>query len=330
MNIGNIIYEIWLNKDSVDKAYSLTNRMDIKKINEELLNYLEEYEFKNNWIEKYRKDMIYHLKEKHKISNLFPFEFAQDILKVLKEIEKGGEVLKRVFSIKCFGDSKYFEKNIENIIVKIIKIYLLDNENKEEYSKEDILLEVGISKYPEIIEFCGDLTCFINNEKIEYKKETVGSYINSYNVKEMQDLEIKNSNKIIFIENKANYIDYIQNKRKNDEFIVYHGGMYSPIKGEFFKKIYKVSKGKEFYHWSDIDIGGFKIFVRLLQIIPEVKQYKMDKESLYSKENYWKQISIDYRNKLLKMREIEEYKIFYDVIDEMLKNNCKLEQEAFI
>lgn len=330
MNIGNIIYEIWLNKDSVDKAYSLTNRMDIKKINEELLNYLEEYEFKNNWIEKYRKDMIYHLKEKHKISNLFPFEFAQDILKVLKEIEKGGEVLKRVFSIKCFGDSKYFEKNIENIIVKIIKIYLLDNENKEEYSKEDILLEVGISKYPEIIEFCGDLTCFINNEKIEYKKETVGSYINSYNVKEMQDLEIKNSNKIIFIENKANYIDYIQNKRKNDEFIVYHGGMYSPIKGKFFKKIYKVSKGKEFYHWSDIDIGGFKIFVRLLQIIPEVKQYKMDKESLYSKENYWKQISIDYRNKLLKMREIEEYKIFYDVIDEMLKNNCKLEQEAFI
>lgn len=173
MKNGNIMYEIWLNKDSVDKAYSLINRMDIKQINEKLLNYLEEYQFENNWIEEYRKDMICHLKEKHKISNLFPFEFAEDILKVLKEIEKGEEVLKRVLSIKCFGDSKYFEKNIENIIVRIIKIYLLDNENKEEYSKEDILLEVGISKYPEVIEFCGDLTCFINNVKIEYKKETV-------------------------------------------------------------------------------------------------------------------------------------------------------------
>ncbi len=70
----------------------------------------------------------------------------------------------------------------------------------------------------------------------------------------MYGLKIKNAKKIIFIENKANYINYIQNTKKSDEFVVYHGGMYSPIKGEFFKKLYEVAKNIEFYHWSDIDI----------------------------------------------------------------------------
>lgn len=146
----------------------------------------------------------------------------------------------------------------------------------------------------------------------------------------MKALKIKNAKKLIFIENKANYIDYIQNNMKEEEFVIYHGGMYSPIKGEFFRKLYSVTKDKEFYHWSDIDIGGFKIFARLRKIIPELKPYKMDKISFCSKQRYWKEMSKDYRNRLLEIRQIEAYEVFYDVIDEMLKSNCKLEQEAFI
>ena len=88
------------------------------------------------------------MKEKHKTNNLFPVQFAQDILLVLKQIDNKEENLKRVLSIKCFGDSKYFERNIEHILIRIIKTYLL--EKAEEYSNDDILLEVGISKYPEI------------------------------------------------------------------------------------------------------------------------------------------------------------------------------------
>ena len=146
----------------------------------------------------------------------------------------------------------------------------------------------------------------------------------------MKEVKIKNASKVIFIENKANYVDYIQNKKKNDEFVVYHGGMYSPIKGIFFKKIYEVAKEKEFYHWSDIDIGGFRIFLRLQKMIPNLKPYKMDKESFYCKQEYWKKMSQEYRSKLVKMRQLAEYEDFYEVMEEMLKNNAKLEQEAFI
>ena len=146
----------------------------------------------------------------------------------------------------------------------------------------------------------------------------------------MKNLKIKNASKIIFIENKANYIDYIQNKMQKDEFVVYHGGMYGRIKGQFFKNIYEVSKDSKFYHWSDIDIGGFKIFVRLKKIIPSIQPYKMDTESFYSKQSYWKEMNEEYKGKLLEMRRQNKYSCFYDIIDEMLKNNSKLEQEAFI
>lgn len=312
----------------MELAYEKANRTNVKENIELLLKILEEAEFNQKWINEYKQDMINYLKEKHKTNNLFPVQFAQDILLVLKQIDNKEENLKRVLSIKCFGDSKYFERNIEHIIIRIIKTYLL--ENAEEYSNDDILLEVGISKYPEIFEFCGDMEYYIDDEKIEYKKETMGSYLNSYNVEKMTNLTIKNARKILFIENKANYIDYIQNKQESDEFVIYHGGMYSPLKGKFFKKIYEACENQEFYHWSDIDIGGFRIFTRIKKIIPELQEYKMDTEAFLVKKEYWKEMNQDYRKRLQQLRESEEYETFYEVIDAMLENNSKLEQEAFI
>lgn len=330
MRSGNLIEAIWLNKDNVQNAYARVGRLDIKLIISNLINMLENISFTQGWLVDYKNDAIKYMEEKHKINSLFPNEFAQDILKVLKQIDSKEENLKRVLSIKCFGDSKYFEKNIEHILIRIIKKYLLKNENLEEYNDDDILREAGISKYPEILEFCGDLEYYINNQKIEYKKETMGSYINSFNVEQMSQLKIFNANKIIFIENKANYVDYIQNKKKDNEFVVYHGGMYSPIKGEFFKKLYDAEKSAEFYHWSDIDIGGFRIFVKLKNIIPNLQEYKMNVKEFYEKRQFWKKMNPDYCKRLKSLKTDSRYIMFYDVIDAMIENNSKLEQEAFL
>lgn len=147
----------------------------------------------------------------------------------------------------------------------------------------------------------------------------------------MKNLNIKSTNKIMFIENKANYIDYIQNKKNAKELVIFHGGMYSPMKGEFFKKIYEVSNNVEFYHWSDIDIGGFKIFTRLKEnIISELKPFKMDKNTLIENKKYWRSFNENYKDLLLELYDDSRYNIFFDVIDVMLRNNICLEQESLI
>ena len=72
----------------MELAYEKANRTNVKENIELLLKILEEAEFNQKWINEYKQDMINYLKEKHKTNNLFPVQFAQDILLVLKQIDK--------------------------------------------------------------------------------------------------------------------------------------------------------------------------------------------------------------------------------------------------
>ena len=56
----------------------------------------------------------------------------------------------------------------------------------------------------------------------------------------------------------------------------------------------------------------------------------MDTEAFLTKKEYWKEMNQDYRKRLQQLRELSDYENFYEVIDAMLENNSKLEQEAFI
>lgn len=68
----------------------------------------------------------------------------------------------------------------------------------------------------------------------------------------------------------------------------------------------------------------------LKKLYPELQEYKMDTEAFLTKKEYWKEMNQDYRKRLQQLRESAEYETFYEVIDAMLENNSKLEQEAFI
>ena len=146
MKNGNLLDSIYLNKENVQDAYSKVGRVCIKKTNSDLVQLLESNSFAQSWIECYKADMIHYLINRHKPSSLFPAEFAKDILKVLHAIDDSQENLKRALSVKCFGDSKYFERNIEHIITRIIKRYLLDEEALDDYASDDILLQVRYRK----------------------------------------------------------------------------------------------------------------------------------------------------------------------------------------
>lgn len=332
---NNIVKEVWLIKENISEIYSVLNRKNPKEDYQIIMKQLEKCIFHEQWLIEFQKDMVKSMIEKQKANILLPLEVSNEIIQALKEIDamqnksKNSIILKRVFSMKCYHDSKYFEKNIEKKLVRIVRKYM----HLEELNDNEVLAEIGIVKYPEIIEFCGDITCIIKGKKIPYASITKGSYINGNTVNDIETILLTETiTKVIFIENKANYIAYIQNKKTN-ELVIYHGGFYSPVKGEFFKKVYKSLKNDmiEFYHWSDIDIGGFEIFVRLRDnIVPELKPLKMDVQTLLVYKSKTTTLEEEYYHKLAKLKEKREFEIFWPIIDVMLENNIKLEQEAII
>jgi len=337
---GNILDKIWLEKENIKNAYIEIQRENPKNNYITILKRLERESFNQKWLKRFCEDTKKYMIENQKENNLLSFTKFENILNALEEIDKMqsinnvNSILKRVFSIKCYNDSKYFEKYIERNIIAIAKKFYFEKDENIELNNDDILKEIGIVKYPEIIEFCGNMKCTVKGKIIEFLDVTDGNYINSNTILNLDNIELININKIIWIENKANYIDYISNKKTN-EFVIYHGGFYSPMKGEFFKKVYEASKktlkNVSYLHWSDIDIGGFEIFIRLKNnIVNEVRPYKMDKITLLENKNNWNYFDEKYKKNLYKLRKSDKYSTFFSIIDIMLKYNCKLEQETII
>lgn len=334
---NHILDSVWLNKDKITEVYKNIKRENPKEKSNQVCELLECQTFKNQWARDFKKDMISALKLTQKEVSYLPKQKAKDIIRALVKIEEiQKEVLKRVFSIQCYGDSKFFENEIEKILIRILRKYRIEKNYEKEFLDEEVLAEVGIVKAPEIIEFCGNLSLTIlpENQTISYQKETCGSYLNTYTILNMKIGANREIQKVLWIENKTNYLDYISKNRKDTELVIYHGGMYSPIKGLFFQKVYeklKENESIEFYHWSDIDLGGFKIFTRLRDnIVPELQPYLMDKKAFSSQKNYFKPLEKEYTKKLEILLNDETYQIFHEVIIEMLDKNSKLEQEAFI
>ncbi len=87
-----------------------------------------------------------------------------------------------------------------------------------------------------------------------------------------------------------------------------------------------------YFHWSDIDVGGFRIFCRLKEkIIPQLQPYKMDVATLMDfKESALKIETPSYKTRLKNMRNDSTYIEFWQVIDIMLEFDIRLEQEKII
>ena len=248
------------------------------------------------------------------------------------------ELLERVVSTRLYGDSKYFERELRSKVLSVLR-RIEEDGYAEELNGEELLGRYGIVRWPEILEFTGPVVAMLDGgdgslRKIDYRDEVYGAYINSDTVRHLTGVRLNGVSRILTIENKANYISYINGMMAADELVIYHGGCYSPIKGRWLRLIAEeAEKGKiQVFHWSDIDLGGFRIFVRLRdEIFSSLRPYKMDLETL---EKYGDRcMPIDDQNYLDTLAGLEakpEYEVFYEVIRKMSSEKIRLEQEAEI
>ena len=226
----------------------------------------------------------------------------------------------REFSIMHFQDSKYFEQ-IESRIAKVFRHF------SEEYGEMDsleLLAEYGIYRTPNYVYFKGNAVISIGEATVDLSllKQGIGISGEDFSVIRFSDL--RRIKKVITIENLTSFFRYCE----EDSLMIYLGGYHNRIRRALLKMIYETIPDVQYYHFGDMDAGGFSILMDLRKKtgIP-FKSYHMDLDTLKEYRQYAKRLNESDRKRLEKIGKEKE---FSEVIEFMLEENIKLEQECII
>ena len=210
----------------------------------------------------------------------------EEFLKCLKALADLKEPeWKRVFSSKVFEKknditpSKVFERIYQGAVIEALKY---SPQYEEGMSDDEILAAHGILSYSQTLEWKGAVEyCMTdrNGTAIEKKIDTSLNYYGT--VLNAQTLEhavpnLRNSvEKIIVIENKANYESMEYDPKV---LYIFCHGYFSPKEVRFLQMLMKTApKEIQCYHWGDMDYGGIQIFLyNEKNIFPNLTPWKMD------------------------------------------------------
>lgn len=323
---NHIIKRLWLNMEHIGDAYQAAGRQSAKILAFAVIRELEqEIEMVNTeWIISYYSETKEYIQSKFQFGSRISADEKErrNLYHMLRFIDGNSftSLTERVFSEKCFGDSKFFETRMKSTMLSILRKYI-----SREMTDAELLQSIGISRYPEPLEMRGNI--LVNGNDMGNLSSGFCIYSNDI---EAVNISFPNTvTKILTIENRANYFAY---RQADDELVIYHGGQYSPAKKKLFEKIAAaMPENCVWYHWGDIDLGGFSMLLRLRkEILPSVYPYRMNRNELITFQTFTQLFPKDYAEKLRKLSEQELLSDCRECIDYMLKHQIKLEQEAML
>jgi hypothetical protein len=336
-----VVKELWLNLGKLETAYILAERQPLQnKIDEYcgLLKALTE-RVKTAWIYKFLTAEVEKLSSSNRLSGIYKKGFAhfKEVLNALEHMDllDDNGITMRAFSIACYHDSKYFEKNIRDDVLTIAREYcppLSELLADHDLSDREQLACLGIYARPEIYEFAGPLIIETEEGICDCSPlSRFGCALISTAVDGIQKLYLNNIHRIMFIENKTNYDEYIEKARRSDELVIFHGGFLSPQKKKLLSKIVSSCQlSTEYLFWADIDLGGFKMFAQLKKLAPELLPWKMGSTEV---EHY---AALGLKRNSRYMKELEGFlsfpdgTLFTDTINALLLNDITIEQEVML
>lgn len=294
----------------------------IEKLNR-ILNVLEAHEYRD-FIKAFVDSESNYIRNKYEWHSSYFYDENEliEILTVLNELlELQEEQMEREFSANILHDSKRFSA-IRKKVVAIIKKYGYEHFTDESDDYE-ILKCFNLVKNSTYALLKGNLCFSLNNQIIDLNALNFEFSLSDQMIKQIKITSI-NIEKVYTVENLTSF--YKLNEA--DSIIIFLAGFHNHTKQMLIKKIAENCNVKAFYHFGDIDAGGFQIFFNLtkdtgLPFIP----YKMSVDELKNNTEKLKRLTDRDRSRLLKMSSDENFTYFFEVIKYMLQNNVKLEQE---
>ncbi|MDF9825513.1 hypothetical protein M2475_001960 [Breznakia sp. PF5-3] len=315
---GNKEVILNMNQDVIKRIYKYLNRKEKSDYKSRIIEEIEgltTYSFIDEFTRYIKRQL-----EKNKtlspyIDNNSLDDFL-DIMNILKKmVTQKEEISFRKFSILVFQDSKKLEL-YKNKIFNIVKDFY-ENTVETEY---DAFGCFHILRNPSQIYIKGNIKLKINSQIIDLNGFSDCFVFASRDIKELEILSI-DVKRVITVENLTSFYDM----STHESMILYLGGFHNSLSRDFLVYVYNaVQSDVRFYHFGDIDAGGFYIYQDLINKtnIP-FQTMKMDVSTLKKYQDYALPLSTNDVKRLKKLQ-----KIFKDpVIDYMLLHNIKLEQE---
>lgn len=318
-----VISKIKLNTNSINEIYSVLKREDITvKRNREIKMYTQ-YMGVHDIMDAFCKSQVERLND-YKDAK-YTSDIAINILKLLKYVlGNNSDIMERELSVAVLGDTKLFEKSYKSRICSIIEeygeleldLFVLDKKEKE----KAILEEYQVFSNPSYIFFKGNVDIhYVDGNSISVTPDNPIAIL-SEAIARIEMIKV-NSNRIVTVENLTSYNRINDNKST----FIYLSGYHNTAKQRFLKKIAENNSGVSWFHFGDIDPDGYYILKNLVEKtgIAFVPLY-MDVQQLINCKQYCKPLE---KNDMVKANSLLKFHFYDEVMEFMLANNCKLEQE---
>ena len=336
-----VILKISLNFDKISESYEFLGRKHPKEKVKDVISILDSEltHVTPPWIASWRNNVVAAAQNEYRVPNYCKgdLSFFQGLTKSLDIYSRldGEPITMRSFSIRCFHDSKRFEREFQEEFLRIARLYnseLSDACVENNLGIKEQLAYLGIYARPELYELSGK--CSIITDTSVLQLDTLypqGIALPSTITDRICGIELGTVHKVVFIENKTNYDEYLTSEICSDELVIYHGGFLSPQKRRFLKNLlYAISDKTPMFFWADIDLGGFQMFMSLQQLFPKLMPMRMAADDVIKYHDYGLNRPEEYLIHLDDLMHSERYVIFRDTVREILKYKVTIEQEVFL
>ena len=332
---------IRLNLNRVMDCYRLIGRTHPKELAMQVASLIREQlaDASTCWIVAWRNQICADAQSEYRVPSYCKDDISalEDLLKAVASYDamQGESTTMRAFSSKCYHDTKYFERNVRDLFLHIAQKYdvgLYQLSTQESLGTREQLAYLGIYAGPELYELAGDIVIHTETGSIHFCAATpYGLALPSTAVNHIVSIDLTQIQRIVFIENKTNYDEYLLSELTQGTLAVYHGGFLSPQKKKLFQKLGEaVQTNCDVFFWADIDLGGFQMFAQLQQLIPSLKPLRMSGSDVDKYHANGLIRSAPYLDHLKSDLAHQEYPLFTEAIQEILKYGVTIEQEAFL
>ena len=309
----DVIASVQLNLEKLSDAYRLLGRRPKADRNDEILSLLNQYMNCTPLLHDFCQEQVDRINSNRKPQYSGDLVKLERILKVLAEVENvEEEVFIRNFSIRVLGDSKAFDK-IKTSVVSILCKY-------GEYADKDHVLEnLNIVNNPGYVYAKGNGRITVSGQVIDFGSLDGDLGLSSALLDNIESVQVYASK--VIIENLTTFNSYAD----KDAFAIYLGGYHNSIRRKLIRKIHEQNPDLAYFHYGDIDAGGFNILLDLraktgISFVP----YNMDVATLEKYKDFTKKLTENDKSRLKNLLGGE----FDLVVRYMLEHDCKLEQEA--